>query len=60
AKTEPKSITSSKSESSKIPCDAKAKKAPVVDDKDKDGKTPTKSALPFEPNSNSSKKKKKS
>jgi len=60
AKTETKSITPSKAESSKIPFDAKAKKATVVDDKAKDGKTPTKSALPFEPNANSSKKKKKS
>lgn len=58
SKTESKSISSSKAESSKIPFDAKANVTTVVEDKDKDGKTPTKSALPFEPN-NSSKKKKK-
>ncbi len=57
AKTETKSITPSKSESSKIPFDAKAKKATVVDEQDKDGKSPTKSALPFEPNSSKKKKK---
>ncbi|HBC43796.1 MAG TPA: membrane protein insertase YidC [Pseudanabaena sp.] len=60
AKTESKVITPSKAESSKIPFDAKTKKATVVDDQDKGSKSPTKSALPFEPNSNSSKKKKKS
>lgn len=59
AKTEPKSINPSKSESSKIPFDAKAKKTTVVDEQDSSGKSPTKSALPFEPNNNSSKKKKK-
>ncbi len=58
SKTESKSISSSKAESSKIPFDAKANVTTVVEDKDKDGKNPTKSALPFEPN-NSSKKKKK-
>ena len=57
AKTESKSITASKSETSKIPFDAKAKKATVVDEQDKDGNSPTKSALPFEPNSSKKKKK---
>lgn len=59
AKADPKAITPSKAESSKIPFDAKAKNTTVVDDKAKGAKPPTKSALPFEPNSNSSKKKKK-
>jgi YidC/Oxa1 family membrane protein insertase len=57
AKTDSKAIASSKSEASKIPFDTKAK-ATVVDDKDKDSKSPTKSALPFEPNSSNKKKKK--
>ena len=57
AKTEAKSIKPSKSESSKIPFDAKDKKATVVDEQDKDSKSPTKSALPFEPNSSKKKKK---
>ncbi|WP_434683504.1 membrane protein insertase YidC [Pseudanabaena minima] len=57
AKTDSKAIASSKSEASKIPLDTKSK-ATVVDDKDKDSKSPTKSALPFEPNSSNKKKKK--
>ncbi|PZO36467.1 MAG: membrane protein insertase YidC [Pseudanabaena frigida] len=56
AKSDTKSIGSSKAESSKIPFDAKSNSTTVVDDKS--NSTPTKSALPFEPNS--SKKKKKS
>jgi YidC/Oxa1 family membrane protein insertase len=52
-----KSISASKSESSKIPFDAKAKSTTVVDDKGKDSKNPTKSAIPFEPNSSKKKKK---
>jgi len=49
--------TSPKTESSK---DVKTKSATVVEEKDKNSNSPTKSALPFEPNSgNSSKKKKK-
>ncbi len=52
-----KAIASSKSESSKLPSDAKTKSATVVDDKDKDSSTPTKSAIPFEPNSSKKKKK---
>lgn len=59
SKSENKAIASSKTETTKIPFDAKANKTTVVDDKDKNSKSPTKSALPFEPNSNSSKKKKK-
>ncbi|TYQ31873.1 membrane protein insertase YidC [Pseudanabaena sp. UWO310] len=58
SKAEGKAIASSKAETSKIPFDAKAK-ATLVDDKDKDSKSPTKSAIPFEPNSSNSKKKKK-
>ena len=57
SKVDTKSISSSKAESSKIPFTAKDKTITVVDDKDKDGKTPTKSALPFEPNSSKKKKK---
>jgi YidC/Oxa1 family membrane protein insertase len=57
SKSDAKTITSSKSESSKIPFDAKNTSTTVVDDKDKDGKSPTKSALPFEPNSSKKKKK---
>jgi YidC/Oxa1 family membrane protein insertase len=56
-KADGKSIASSKSESSKIPSEAKTKSATVVDDKDKDSNTPTKSAIPFEPNSSKKKKK---
>ncbi len=52
-----KSISASKSESSKIPFDAKANSTTVVDDKSKDSKNPTKSAIPFEPNSSKKKKK---
>ncbi len=52
-----KSISASKSESSKIPFDAKANPTTVVDDKSKDSKNPTKSAIPFEPNSSKKKKK---
>ncbi|ELS33210.1 MULTISPECIES: membrane protein insertase YidC [Pseudanabaena] len=58
SKAEGKAIASSKAETSKIPFDAKAKTT-LVDDKDKDSKSPTKSAIPFEPNSSNSKKKKK-
>ncbi len=47
-KIDSKTISSSKSESNPTS---------VVDDKDKDGKAPTKSALPFEPNSSKKKKK---
>lgn len=59
SKTKPdnKAITTSKSESSKIPFEAKKASTTVVDDKDKDGKSPTKSALPFEPNTSKKKKK---
>ena len=49
------SIASSKVDSAKIPFEAKDNKATVVDDKD--GNPPTKSALPFEPNSSKKKKK---
>ena len=54
AKTDGKISVSSKSETKTV--DAKTKV--VVDDKDKDAKSPTKSALPFEPNSSNKKKKK--
>ena len=47
-KIDSKTISSSKSESNPTT---------VVEDKDKDGKAPTKSALPFEPNSSKKKKK---
>jgi len=57
SKADVKEIASSKSDSSKIPSDAKTKSATVVDDKDKDSNTPTKSAIPFEPNSSKKKKK---
>jgi len=56
-KADGKAIASSKSESSKTQSDAKTKSATVVDDKDKDSNTPTKSAIPFEPNSSKKKKK---
>lgn len=56
-KAEVKDISSSKSALSKNSSDAKTKSATVVDDKDKDSNTPTKSALPFEPNSSKKKKK---
>ncbi len=49
------SIASGKADSSKIPFEAKDNKATVVDDKN--GNSPTKSALPFEPNSSKKKKK---
>jgi YidC/Oxa1 family membrane protein insertase len=55
ANSAPAAKTSSKSEPTKT-VDAKTKV--VVDDKDKDPKSPTKSALPFEPNSSNKKKKK--
>ncbi len=54
SKTDGKASVSSKSETKTV--DAKTKV--VVDDKDKDAKSPTKSALPFEPNSSNKKKKK--
>ncbi len=47
-KIDTKTISSNKSESNSTT---------VVEEKDKDGKTPTKSALPFEPNSSKKKKK---
>jgi len=40
-----------------VKSDAKTKATTVVEDKDKDGNSPTKSALPFEPNSSKKKKK---
>ncbi len=49
------SISASKADSSKIPFEAKDNKATVVDDKN--GNSPTKSALPFEPNPSKKKKK---
>jgi YidC/Oxa1 family membrane protein insertase len=55
SKSDGKASASSKSEPTKT-VDAKTKV--VVDDKDKDAKSPTKSALPFEPNSSNKKKKK--
>jgi YidC/Oxa1 family membrane protein insertase len=54
SKSDGKTSVSSKSETKTV--DAKTKV--VVDDKDKDAKSPTKSALPFEPNSSNKKKKK--
>lgn len=63
AKSDSKAIASSKSESSKsesskaTPADSKSKSTTIVDDKDKDSKAPTKSALPFEPNTSKKKKK---
>lgn len=54
SKSDSKTNVSSKSETKTV--DAKTKV--VVDDKDKDAKSPTKSALPFEPNSSNKKKKK--
>jgi YidC/Oxa1 family membrane protein insertase len=54
SKTDGKTSASGKSETKTV--DAKTKV--VVDDKDKDTKSPTKSALPFEPNSSNKKKKK--
>ncbi|MFM7602104.1 MAG: membrane protein insertase YidC [Pseudanabaena sp.] len=60
AKTSSKSdgkASSSKSEPTKT-VETKSKQSIVVDDKDKDAKSPTKSALPFEPNSSNKKKKK--
>jgi YidC/Oxa1 family membrane protein insertase len=55
SKSEAKTSVSSKSETTKT-VDTNAKV--VVDDKDQDTKSPTKSALPFEPNSSNKKKKK--
>ena len=55
SKPDSKTSVSSKSETTKT-VDAKAKV--VVDDKEQDTKSPTKSALPFEPNSSNKKKKK--
>jgi YidC/Oxa1 family membrane protein insertase len=55
SKSDAKTSVSSKSETTKT-VDTKAKV--VVDDKDQDNKSPTKSALPFEPNSSNKKKKK--
>jgi YidC/Oxa1 family membrane protein insertase len=43
--------------SSKPASDVKTKSSSIVDDKDTDSKNPTKSALPFEPNSSKKKKK---
>ncbi len=40
-----------------VKSDAKTKATTIVEDKDKDGNSPTKSALPFEPNSSKKKKK---
>ncbi|OYQ63180.1 membrane protein insertase YidC [Pseudanabaena sp. SR411] len=56
-KADSKATASSKSEPTKT-VEAKTKQTVVVDDKDKDTKSPTKSALPFEPNSSNKKKKK--
>ena len=56
-KADGKETASGKPESGKTQSDAKTKSATVVDDKDKDSNTPTKSALPFEPNSSKKKKK---
>ncbi len=55
ASTFASSVQSGKADLSKIPSEIKDNKATVVDDKD--GNPPTKSALPFEPNSSKKKKK---
>ena len=57
SKSDAKTITSSKSDASKSATEAKNNSTTVVDDKDKDGKSPTKSALPFEPKSSKKNKK---
>jgi YidC/Oxa1 family membrane protein insertase len=57
SKSDAKTITSSKSDPSKPATEAKNNSTTVVDDKDKDGKSPTKSALPFEPKSSKKNKK---
>jgi len=57
AKSDSKTSAAGKSEASKTSLDTKAKPATVVDNKDKDSNSPTKSALPFEPNSSKKKKK---
>lgn len=49
---------SSKSEANKLTVDTKSGVTSIVEDKNNDGKSPTKSALPFEPNSQNKKKKK--
>ena len=57
SKSDAKTITASKSDASKSATEAKNNSTTVVDDKDKDGKSPTKSALPFEPKSSKKNKK---
>jgi YidC/Oxa1 family membrane protein insertase len=57
SKSDAKTITSSKSDASKPASESKKSSTTVVDDKDKDGKSPTKSALPFEPKSSKKPKK---
>ena len=51
------SVSASATSSTKTTSDVKTKSAAIVDDKDTDSKNPTKSALPFEPNSSKKKKK---
>jgi YidC/Oxa1 family membrane protein insertase len=57
SKSDAKTITSGKSDASKPASESKKSSTTVVDDKDKDGKSPTKSALPFEPKSSKKPKK---
>ena len=57
SKSDAKTITSSKSDTSKPASESKSNSTTVVDDKGKDGKSPTKSALPFEPKSSKKNKK---
>ena len=57
SKSDAKTITSSKSDTSKPAAESKSNSTTVVDDKGKDGKSPTKSALPFEPKSSKKNKK---
>jgi YidC/Oxa1 family membrane protein insertase len=51
------SVSATPTSSSKTTSDVKTKSATIVDDKETDSKNPTKSALPFEPNSSKKKKK---
>jgi YidC/Oxa1 family membrane protein insertase len=57
SKSDAKTITSSKSDTGKPASESKNNSATVVDDKGKDSKSPTKSALPFEPKSSKKNKK---
>ena len=57
SKSDAKTITSNKSDTSKPASESKSNSTTVVDDKGKDGKSPTKSALPFEPKSSKKNKK---